>query len=136
MKSAPIPESNDDAVKVVVGKNFKQVVLDSHQEVLVKFYAPWCGHCKSLAPHYEEAARRISNNPNVLIVKVDSTENEVTGVDIQGFPTLKYWRKDKTEEPLDFTGDRDADGIVKWIKENTEYDWVEPLSANDVQPEE
>jgi protein disulfide-isomerase A1 len=116
LKSAPIPEDNGDAVKVVVGKNFKEVVLDSEKEVLVKFYAPWCGHCKTLAPHYEEAAKLLSNNPNVLLVKVDSTENEVAGVDIQGFPTLKYWGKDKTAEPLDFNGDRTAEGIVQWIK--------------------
>jgi len=134
LKSAPIPESNDEAVRVVVGKNFKQVVLDSHQEVLVEFYAPWCGHCKHLAPHFEEAAQRISNNPNILIAKVDSTENEVAGIDIQGFPTLKFWGKDKTAEPIDYNGERTADGIVQWLKEHTSYDWVEPTGVEVEEP--
>ena len=126
MKSAPIPESNDEAVKVVVGKNFKEMVLDHEKEVLVKFYAPWCGHCKTLAPHYEEAAKKLAaKNPNIILVKVDSTENEVADVEIQGFPTLKFWGKDKSAAPVDYNGGRDADGILSWLKDHTEYDWVE-----------
>lgn len=122
---------------MVVGKNFKEVVLNSEQEVLVEFYAPWCGHCKHLAPHYDEAARRIANNPNILLAKVDSTENEVSGVDIQGFPTLKFWGKDKSAEPLEYNGGRDADGIVQWLKEHTQYEWVEPVESEEpAAPEE
>lgn len=138
LKSAPIPESNDEPVKVVVGQTFEQIVMGSAQEVLVKFYAPWCGHCKDLAPHYEEAAKRLANNPNILLVKVDSTENEVSGVDVQGFPTLKFWGKDKSAEPLEYNGGRDADGIVAWLKEHTQYEWVEPAegeAAAEAEPE-
>ena len=136
LKSAPIPEKNDDAVKVVVGKSWKEMVMDSEKEVLVKFYAPWCGHCKSLAPHYENAAKKIAGNPNILLVKVDSTENEVAGVDIQGFPTLKFWGKDKSAAPVDYNGGRDVDGILSWLKEHTEYDWVEPEEAAEEEKEE
>ena len=136
LKSAPIPETNDDAVKVVVGKSWKEMVMDSEKEVLVKFYAPWCGHCKSLAPHYENAAKKIAGNPNILLVKVDSTENEVAGVDIQGFPTLKFWGKDKSAAPVDYNGGRDVDGILSWLKEHTEYDWVEPEEAAEEEKEE
>jgi protein disulfide isomerase len=125
LKSAPIPEPSDEPVRVLVGKNFKEVVLDSDKEVLVEFYAPWCGHCKNLAPHYDAAAKALANNPNIIIAKVDSTENEVAGVDIQGFPTLKWWGKDKSADPVEFNGGRDAEGILSWIKDHTEYDWVE-----------
>jgi protein disulfide-isomerase A1 len=137
LKSAPVPETNDEPVKVVVGTTFDDYVTNSDKEVLVEFYAPWCGHCKHLAPHYDEAAKRLANNPNVLLVKVDSTENEVAGADIQGFPTLKFYRKDKTLEPLEYDGGRDADGIVSWIKEHTEYEWVEPAGEadSDSQPD-
>ena len=106
-KSAPVPESNDEPVKVIVGKTFKELVLDTDKEVLVKFYAPWCGHCKTLAPHYDEAAKLLANNPNILLAKVDSTENEVTGVNVEGFPTLRVWGKDKAN-PVDYNGGRDT----------------------------
>lgn len=67
----------------------------------------------------------LKNNPNIVLVKVDSTENEIAGVDIQGFPTLKFWGKDKSVPPVDYTGERTADGIINWLKEHTEYEWVE-----------
>ena len=135
LKSAPVPESNDEPVKVVVGTTYKDYVTNSEKEVLAEFYAPWCGHCKNLAPHYDEAAKRLLVNPNIQLIKIDSTENEVSGVDIQGFPTLKFFGKDKTQEPIDFTGERNADGIINWIKEHTEYEWVEVEATKETTEE-
>lgn len=56
LKSQEIPEANDEAVITLVGKNFNSVVIDNEDDVLVEFYAPWCGHCKKLAPIWEEVA--------------------------------------------------------------------------------
>jgi len=49
---------------------------------LVEFYAPWCGHCKSLAPIYESLAKKLAVNPNIVIAKCDATENEIEGMGI------------------------------------------------------
>ena len=55
LKSAPVPETNDEPVKVVVGDNFEEMVFND-KYVLLEAYAPWCGHCKKLTPIYEELA--------------------------------------------------------------------------------
>ena len=74
LKSDPIPETNNEPVKVVVGKSFQDIVMDSSKDVLVKFYAPWCGHCKKMAPDYVKAAELIKEkNPNILLADFDST---------------------------------------------------------------
>jgi len=59
LKSEEVPETNDEPVKVLVGKNFEAIALDETKDVLVEFYAPWCGHCKTLAPKYDELAKKL-----------------------------------------------------------------------------
>jgi len=91
LKTAPVPESNNAPVKVIVGTTFDEIVINNDKDVLVEFYAPWCGHCKTLEPKFTAAAEEIAGNPNVVIAKCDATANEVPGVNIKGFPTLKFW---------------------------------------------
>lgn len=50
--------------------------------------------------------------------------NEVADVDVTLFPTIKFWGKDKTKPPVDFNGEKTADGIIQWLKDHTEYDWM------------
>jgi len=125
-KSAPIPETNDEPVKVVVGKSFKDIVLDSTKDVLVEFYAPWCGHCKSLAPIYDKVAAQLATaNPNIVLAKIDATANEIEGIPIQGFPTLKFFPANN-KTPVDFSGERTEEGILGYLKSKTTFAWVEP----------
>lgn len=121
LKSEDIPETQKENVIVVVGKSFNSIVMDDSKDALVEFYAPWCGHCKSLAPIYEELATNLKHNTNLVIAKVDSTANEVEQVSIKGFPTIKFFPAGKKDAPLDYDGDRTVEGFTKWLESHTTH---------------
>lgn len=118
LKSEPIPEKNDGPVTVIVGKQFDEIVKDTNKDVLVKYYAPWCGHCKKLAPVWEELGEAFKDNENLVIAKFDATTNEAEGVEIRGYPTLKFYPKDN-KDGVDYDGDRDLDSFKKWLSEKS-----------------
>jgi len=76
IKSEPVPDNSAAGVKVAVAKNFEELVTKSEKDVLVEFYAPWCGHCKKLTPIYDELGEKMAEE-NVEIVKMDATANDV-----------------------------------------------------------
>jgi protein disulfide-isomerase A1 len=116
LKSEDVPSSPFDGnVRVLVGKNFEEVVFDKSKDVFVEFYAPWCGHCKSLAPEYEKLAAEFKGS-NVVIAKMDATANEAKGVNIKGFPTLKFYPAGN-KKAVDFDGDRNYEGMKKFVLE-------------------
>ena len=119
-KSEDIPASNDQPVKVVVGKNYNDIVRDSTDDVLLEFYAPWCGHCKALAPKYDQLAEELKNVKGLVIAKVDATANEIEGVAIKGFPTIKFFKNGAKRAPIDYNGAREVEGFKDWLKENSE----------------
>lgn len=58
----------------------------AEKDVLIEFYAPWCGHCKALAPKYDELAKKLEGISSVMIAKMDSTENEI---DVEGVSFIR-----------------------------------------------
>jgi len=117
LKSAAEPETQGD-VTVIVGTTFDKIVKDPTKDVLVKFYAPWCGHCKKLAPVWDELGEAFKGNDNIVIAKFDATVNEADGVEIRGYPTLKWYPKGN-KEGEDYNGERDLPAFKKFIEDNT-----------------
>jgi thiol-disulfide isomerase/thioredoxin len=69
-------------LKTLVGKNFDKVVRESGNDVFIKFYAPWCGHCKELAPKWESLADDLASVPNLVIAEFDATVNDAEDIEI------------------------------------------------------
>jgi len=80
-KSEPIPD-NSGPLTVLVGLNHDEII-SSGKDVLVKYYAPWCGHCKALAPVWEELATHVAEVDDLVIAKFDATANEVDNLQIR-----------------------------------------------------
>ncbi|GAB7351125.1 hypothetical protein MBLNU459_g1585t1 [Dothideomycetes sp. NU459] len=101
--------------------NFDDIVLKSGKPALVEFFAPWCGHCKTLAPIYEElAASFASSKDKLTIAKVDADDHKELGrrFGVQGFPTLK-WFDGKSDTPEDYKSARDFESLSSFISEKT-----------------
>ncbi|KAK8952038.1 Protein disulfide isomerase-like 2-2 [Platanthera zijinensis] len=114
VKIASVPSS----VVILTPENFDQVVLDSTKDVLVEFYAPWCGHCKSLAPVYEKLANVYKLDEDVVIANVDADKykNLAEKYGVTGYPTLKFFPKtNKAGE--DYDGGRDLDAFITFFNE-------------------
>lgn len=127
VKSAPVPkEPTEDDVTVVVGSTFESIVKDPTKDVLLEVYAPWCGHCKSLAPTYSKLAKRFSKVPSVVIAKMDGTENEVPDLEVQGYPTIIFFPAEENASQVPYEGGRDLKGFTKFIKENAKIEYELP----------
>lgn len=117
LKSEAIPP-NDGPLTTLVGDNWADIVMDTNKDVLVKYYAPWCGHCKKLAPIWDELAESVAGIDDLVIAKFDATANEVEGVAIRGYPTLKWYPKDD-KSGKDYEGGRELADFTKYLAENS-----------------
>lgn len=111
------------AVAVVVGSTFTSIVADPSKNVLIEFYAPWCGHCKNLAPKYDELAKEMESHfDSLVIAKMDMTSNDLPdeykgSFAVQGFPTLYLATKDNKKSPVQYDGAREVADFKKWLTE-------------------
>uniref|UniRef100_A0A1I8EAK4 protein disulfide-isomerase n=1 Tax=Wuchereria bancrofti TaxID=6293 RepID=A0A1I8EAK4_WUCBA len=119
VKSAPLPKDNKGPVKTVVASNFAQIVFDETKDVLMEFYAPWCGHCKAFESKYNELAVKLKSESNLLLVKIDATANDIPkNYDVSGFPTIYFAPAGKKKEPIKYKGNRDLGDLTNFMKKH------------------
>jgi len=106
----------EGGVVVLDPTNFAGFIAEQAYTI-VEFYAPWCGHCKSLEPEWSAAAKKVSRlNPKVLLAKVDADAHKdlAEKYGVSGYPTIKIFKSGKAEE---YEGPREAKGIIKFVKD-------------------
>lgn len=136
-KSDPIPETNDGDVKIVVGNNFDDIVLDESKDVLLEIYAPWCGHCQSLEPIYNKLAKHLSSIDSIVIAKMDGTTNEHPRAKSDGFPTLLFFPAgNKSFDPITVDTDRTVVAFYKFLKKNASIPFKLQKPASTEKPKE
>ena len=109
------------AVLDLIPDNFDRLVLESGKPALVEFFAPWCGHCKALAPIYEELGQAFAPaGDKVIIGKVDADKHKALGkrFGVQGFPTL-MWFDGKSDTPDTYNKARDLDSLTAFVTEKS-----------------
>lgn len=111
-------QTDDDSIQSVLtltGESFEHGIEKG--STLIKFFAPWCGHCKRLAPTWEELGKKFIGNDNVHIVKVDCTlsvnKQLCDEQEVEGFPTLFLYKDGK--KVSEYNGSRTLDDLYEFV---------------------
>ncbi|KAF5948497.1 hypothetical protein HYC85_014454 [Camellia sinensis] len=118
--------------------NFDELVLRSKELWIVEFFAPWCGHCKKLAPEWKKAARNLKGKVKLGHVDCDAEKSLMSRFNVQGFPTILVFGADK-DSPLPYEGARTASAIESFalvqLETNVSPPEVTELTGPDVTEE-
>lgn len=124
LKSEAIPEDpallEDEGSKVVVGRNFEEIVLQKDKDVMLQVYAPWCGFCKKFAPIWNSFARQVADVPHLVVAKMDGSRNSSPlpeDFSWDAYPKVFLVQAGATK-PVYFTGDRTVENLVDFVSKH------------------
>lgn len=109
--------SPEEPITILTANNFDSLV-NSGADLFIKFHAPWCGHCRRLAPYYEKMADMLlPSKPDLLISKMDIDANDLPpGFEVQGVPTMYFIPAGG--KPVKYVESREPLEIIKWLEEH------------------
>jgi len=121
LKSEPIPdEKYEGDVRIVVGKNFNEVVIESENDVFVNYYASWNGHCRVFESKFSEFAKKLRNVEGLVIAKMDWTKNEIEGLEVRHYPELRFYPKGQKDKPVEYDRMLTVEDMIEYLKEHSE----------------
>lgn len=131
-------KSEPSASAELTSSNFDELVLKSKELWVVEFFAPWCGHCKKLAPEWKKAAKNLKGKVKLGHVDCDAEKSLMSRYNVQGFPTILVFGADK-DSPIPYEGARTASAIESFALEQLETNVAPPevteLTSQDVMEE-
>eukprot|EP01064_Diplonema_japonicum_P031141 TRINITY_DN547_c4_g1_i2.p1 TRINITY_DN547_c4_g1~~TRINITY_DN547_c4_g1_i2.p1 ORF type:complete len:283 (+),score=84.73 TRINITY_DN547_c4_g1_i2:55-849(+) len=109
-------EGGTGVVQVLSEETFNKLVMDKTKDVFVKFYAPWCGHCKSMVPEWNALAAAYKGTNDVVIAEIDADKFRSIGdkQKIGSFPTIKLFTK-ADKAGIEFSGARVMDTFKSFL---------------------
>ena len=147
LKSEAEPENIRDAyvggsiLINAVGSNFEKFVVDDiKRDILVIYYAAYCGHCTRLAPTIRELGTKLRHlGKTMKIVRIDAHMNEIRNVLVQGYPTIRLYKPSETRvelnqrDQVEYHGDRTLEDFIRFLHENAKHPFDEnaPPSLNE-----
>jgi protein disulfide-isomerase A6 len=109
----------DGQIKEVTLRNYEKEVQSTKRSTLVKYYAPWCGHCQQLAPEYQRASKVLDGLITVAAVDCDQEKQLCAEQGIKGFPTLKMYYtnpRSKKRITVSYEGQRKAKDLIDFAR--------------------
>lgn len=113
--TTPSTDPTSSAVLYLDGQGFEDALI-THGELLVAFYAPWCGHSKALTTDWHKAAAALKGRMQFAWVDATIERSLVEKYDVGAYPTIKFVRSKGNSEL--YTGGRKADELIKWAEEH------------------
>lgn len=110
-----VASEEDSHVLVLTDATIDGAISDN-ENIIIEFYAPWCGHCKRLAPEYEKAANLLKEKGSKgVLAKVDATVEKKAGAawEVKGYPTILFFQNGQKVEK--YAGERKAESIVDYL---------------------
>jgi len=88
--------------------------INQFENLIIYFYAPWCGHCKTFEPEYQKSSK-ILKKENIYLAKIDSSNNNLSAqkYKINGFPSILFF---KNGVPFEFVGARSSRQLIIWAR--------------------
>ncbi|GAA5956471.1 hypothetical protein JCM3765_003455 [Sporobolomyces pararoseus] len=123
----------DGTVKLLTGVDAERFKDPDAGPSFVKYYAPWCGHCKKLAPHWEALASSLESQVHVYQVDCDSVENKglCRQESVQSYPTLIFYNRGAVVE---YHGRRDEKAMKEWALKTIDSTTIKPVAnKNDLE---